>query len=122
MKANLSGVTRIVFQFDNFVIKIPKFTHSWSHFLLGLIHNMNENKIWKWQINPNNLDAKPELLCPIIYASFGGWFLVMEKAVVCEWEEELDYKKWIDAGFGGDDKPPNYGYFETRIVKIDYAL
>jgi hypothetical protein len=30
------------------------------------------------------------------------------------------YDKWIKSGLGGDDKPDNYGYFEGRLVKIDY--
>lgn len=119
-----NGVTRIVFEFDKFVIKIPNFKYSWMHFLKGLIANMNENSIWKWQAHPNNETARPDLLCPVLWASCGGWILIMQKAVRCEWindESQWNYKEWIDAGFGGDDKPDNYGYLNGKMVKLDYG-
>jgi hypothetical protein len=31
------------------------------------------------------------------------------------------YRKWIILGFGGDDKPDNYGYYQDQLVKVDYG-
>ena len=112
------GITRIVLVFDTFVIKIPNFTYCWGHFLQGLISNINENKTWKYH-------PKKELLCPIIWSSWGGWILVMKKAIPCKWlsknGEKIDYSKWIICGLGGDDKPENYGILNNGVVKIDYG-
>lgn len=106
------GVTRLVFIFKDFVVKIPNFTCQWNHFLSGLIGNMEEFKTWKYN--------KSELLCPILWASWGGWILIMKRVEVCTYEDEIDYTPWVTAGFGGDDKPDNYGYLDNKLVKIDY--
>lgn len=34
---------------------------------------------------------------------------------------KMFYTKWIEAGFGGDDKADNYGYLNGKIVKVDYG-
>lgn len=114
-----SGVTRIVFIFDRFVIKIPNFTCQWNHFLLGLLANINEDKAWKNAEFHFNGDVS-HLLCPVIWYSWGGWVLVMEKAIVCDNNEEIDYKIWENNHFW-DNKPSNFGYYKGRLVKIDYA-
>lgn len=117
------GITRIIFIFQNYVIKLPNFTYSWNLFLTGLLANLNERNCWKYNVDN-------ELLCPIIWMSIGGWILVMKKVDVKKHIEErkLDninhfdyYIKWINSGFGGDDKPDNYGYLNEKLVKIDYA-
>lgn len=118
MTLNTKGITRLVLELESVVIKVPNFTCQWSHFLQGLIANMNEAKTYRW--HPNK-----ELLCPVVWASWGGWVLVMQKAVPCKYLDEggseIDYSKWIAVGLGGDDKPDNYGQYMGNIVKIDYA-
>lgn len=136
MTVNQRGITRIVFVFKNFVVKIPRFTYSWEHFLKGLIANMHEGKTWKY-CKYSKQDRK--LLCPVIWHSWGGWILIMKRADVkrhmeevyalpplpegTDSEKELQarYKKWIDEGFGGDDKCDSYGYIGNNLVKIDYG-
>lgn len=136
---NRTGVTRVVFVFKNFVVKVPNFTYSFENFLRGMLSNIHERNSWRYN---KTYPDKLELICPIIWASWGGWVLVMKRADVEKWLHEVRlmppienpedwycqkvnndklYKKWIDAGFGGDDKADNYGYFENRLVKIDYA-
>jgi len=139
MQVNSTGITRIVFVFKNFVVKVPNWHYSWLHFLKGLIGNINESKCWKY--NSGKCESgKSHLLCPVIWCSWGGWILIMKKADIMrhlsevmamppipdDWHErkkELSerYALWIDAGFGGDDKCDNYGYYQDRLVKIDYA-
>lgn len=114
MKINRGGVTRLVIEFDRVVVKIPNFTYSWYNFIQGLLGNMNEKRNWSYTNNP--------LLCPILWVSWGGWILVMEKALIFEEEDaELDYSPWRECGLGGDDKPTNYGVLRGRMVKVDYA-
>lgn len=132
MKINREGVTRIVVELKTIVVKIPNFRYQWSHFIQGILSNINESNCWKWN------KEKRDLLCPVIWSSWGGWILVMKKADVKrhvkevydmagigdidpEGEVKIRYKKWIDANLGGDDKSYNYGYLGDRLVKIDYG-
>lgn len=119
MIINRVGTTRIVFIFKNVVVKVPNFCDGWLNFLTGLVANINENQTWKW--NSGDYESgKSYLLCPVKWCSWGGWFLVMQRATPCEIGEKIDYIEWMKAGFGGDDKPDNYGWYNYRIVKIDY--
>ncbi len=132
MKINMGGTTRIVFVFKNIVVKIPKFTYSWEHFLKGLIANIGENKTWKYNSGKHER-GRSHLLCPVLWCSWGGWILVMKRADVGQWirevidmpespdETEKMYSRWIVAGFGGDDKADSYGYLNGHLVKVDYA-
>lgn len=140
MKVNRTGITRIVFVFKNVVVKIPNFSYSWRHFLQGLIANINENRAWKWNSGKYET-GQSHLLCPVIWCSWGGWILIMAKADMSKWEKEVMamppientdcekikesnnqlYKQWIDFGFGGDDKCDNYGYYQNKLVKVDYG-
>jgi len=131
------GVTRLVFVLGSVVVKVPNFTYSWLNFLTGLCANMNEAHTWKYNSGECCEQGKSYLLCPVLWCSWGGWLLVMprvdmerhRKEVGCEGlcskaisaSREKRYKSWIDAGFGGDDKPGNYGYYKDRLVKVDYA-
>ncbi len=136
MRIVTTGITRTVFIFKNFVIKVPKIRYGWYYFLLGLCGNIEEKKTW--EAIKDNPDYN-KLLCPIKWASKSGLIVIMEKADVEGWDREVGskfdqtddwylrkvlngmlYKKWIDAGFGGDDKSDNYGYYKGRLVKVDY--
>lgn len=121
-KINRKGVTRIVIELKRVVIKIPNFTCQWSHFLQGIIGNINEDKTWKW--NSGQLEkGTSHLLCPVIWCSWGGWVLIMRKVDELITDDNIDiwdcseHKKH----FKGDDKMSNYGIIGTRLVKIDYA-
>lgn len=113
MKIATNGICRTVFVFKKIAIKIPKFRYGWYYFLLGLTSNIEEIKAWK--------HTKSELLCPIKWSSWGGWIVVMQKAEICHEMDFIDYSIWRKAGFGGDNKPDNYGYLGTQIVKVDYS-
>jgi len=141
MVINSTGITRIVFVFKTFVVKVPNWHYSWHHFLKGILANIQENHAWKY--NSGNLESgKSHLLCPVKWCSWGGWILIMERADMKRWENEVRsmpsfknntdlfaikaenarlYSKWVEAGFGGDDKVDNYGYYKDRLVKIDYG-
>lgn len=133
-----SGVTRLVFIFKNFVIKVPNPRYGWRYVLRGLLGNDRENKTWKYNSGQYERGLS-HLLCPVIWCSWAGLLLLMKRAETVEYrrkykwigntddvirrKKDLDlfYKKWIEAGFGGDDQHSNYGYYAGQIVKIDYA-
>lgn len=123
MRIDRKGCTRLVFIFKNIVIKVPNFTCQWNLFLRGLLANMQEDQTWRWNSGVNE-GGNSHLLCPVIWCSWGGWILVMKKAEVFDMDaphDIIDYQIWRTAGFGGDDKPCNYGMLEGRVVKIDYG-
>ena len=126
MKIKRNGICRIVFLIGEYAIKVPNFTYCWHHFLQGLLSNINENKTWKYNgFDKNRKKVRDDLLCPVIWCSWGGWILVMKKAVPCTFVSEggdyIDFSKWIVCGWGGDDKADNYGYIDNKIVKLDYG-
>jgi hypothetical protein len=117
MKIAKTGVTRTVFIFKNFVVKIPNTRHSWHNFICGINANINENNSWKYN---SFYPEKISLLCPIIWASWGGWIVIMKRAEVCPNETDINYDIWQRNGFW-DNKPENFGWYKGKLVKIDYA-
>ena len=122
MKINRKGGTRIVLEFKTVVVKIPNFTCQWSHFLKGIIGNIEESRTWKW--NSGKFEkGTSHLLCPVKWCSVGGWILVMEK--VDEMINDNNIHLWdCDEHmkhFKGDDTISNYGILRGKLVKIDYA-
>lgn len=137
MKINRKGVTRIVFLTKRYAIKIPNFTCQWSHFLQGIIGNIKERDCYRYSFfregTPDTgsyfgkYTTYSDLLCPVIFCSWGGWILIMRKANTERHMEQYRnsrngflYADWINNGYGGDDKPENYGYVDGRLVKVDY--
>jgi hypothetical protein len=124
LSLDLRGCTRIVLLTKNHAIKLPNFRHSWQVFLMGLVANLNEKHTWQWNSGRYE-QGRSHLLCPVTWCSWGGWVLVMKRAVPCRWldegGEDIDFSKWVVEGLGGDDKPANYGTLDGRIVKLDYG-
>lgn len=122
MKINNTGATRVVIVLENYVIKIPKFWR-WQNFLRGLLANINEGQTWRWNSGQYET-GNSHLLCPVKFTSWGGWFLIMRKA------KHIPYQLWLGLQpdvhahiehFQGDDKHRNYGFYDNRIVKVDYG-
>jgi hypothetical protein len=114
------GVTRIVILTNRYAIKIPK-PKIWNHFLRGILANISEKRTWRWNSGEYE-EGFSHLLCPVVWCSWGGWILVMERArplsrADWEWVTVPEHKKH----FPGDDTMSNYGWMEGRVVKIDYG-
>ena len=125
MKLNNIGATRVVIILDNYVIKIPKFWR-WQNLLRGLLANINEGQTWRWNSGKYET-GNSYLLCPVKFTSWGGWFLIMHKAVHIPhdlWHDLFHNGTALDAHiehFQGDDSHKNYGFYNNRIVKVDYG-
>jgi hypothetical protein len=116
------GTTRTVLLVGKYAIKLPlAIPLLWRHFLLGLIGNMTERDTWKWNTG-KSYHPRSEYLCPVIWASWGGWLLIMKRAKPLPDTFELENyiplmeKLQID----GDDNISNYGMLDGRLVKTDY--
>ncbi len=124
IKIILTGTTRIVVTLKKVVVKIPNF-RTWHSFIQGLWCNMNEANTWRWNSGKYE-QGKSHLLCPVVWASWGGWILVMKKVdrllndMSREERELLDFTEH-EKHFPGDDSRSNYGILNNKLVKIDYA-
>lgn len=105
------GITRVVFIFDTFVVKLPRI-YKWTMFLQGLISNMNEKFWWKHTKDPR--------LCPVLFTSIGGFFLIMKRATLIKDVDRTEmYVKF--EGLPLDLNPSNFGTINGEIVLIDYG-
>lgn len=114
------GLTRVVFIFKKFVIKIPNFTTQFDHGRCGILANLNER----------NYNGKHECFAKVYFSSIIGLWVVME--YIDPLPKYLDYKlrdyvygyykndplyTWITE----DCKPSNWGVKDGNLIKIDYA-
>ena len=126
MRINRTGASRIVFELKTVVVKIPNFTYSWQNFLCGILANIREGQTWRYNNTYDQLECDSRLLCPVLFTSWGGWFLIMQKAdKVLSFDEfealpEVELAEHLRT-FPGDDTGPNYGLLNGRLVKIDYG-
>jgi hypothetical protein len=126
MKINRIGCSRIVIELTTVVIKIPNFLVTWERFLCGMIANIREGKTWKINYKSCYKDGCYKLLCPVLFTSWGGWFLIMKKVdhvlTYDEYERMPEHalKEHLRL-FAGDDHGENYGYLNGVLVKIDYG-
>lgn len=118
MIINRKGVTRIVFIFDRFVIKIPNFLVQHNHFLHGCLANWNERYFYKrWNKTQFKLLNKA---VPSIFCSWFGLFQIQKRCEVLNRDltlEEIEEYKYLH---NGDIKKENFGYYEGELVCLDY--
>lgn len=111
------GVTRIVFVFKNFVVKIPNFSVQHNHFLNGCLANWQERHYWKAWVGTDLRD----MVAPTLFCSWFGLFQIQSRAIVLSNDFETPNKfEWF-RDVCSDIKPSNFGYYKDRIVCIDYA-
>ncbi len=112
MEIKTNGVTRLVILTKRYAIKVPNFLNGWRMFLTGLLCNMHE-KMWS--------DTKWPELCPIVFAVWGGWFVIMKKARPLtdeEWDS-LDCDKFSLTPV--ESKRCSFGVLDGKIVAVDYG-
>ncbi len=122
MKINKKGITRIVFVFRSFVLKIPKFTYSHDHFLQGCVSNWSERKFTKTFKNANFSGNMYKHIAPSLWCS---WFGLIQIQVKCEPNPEPlsdSQKEFFEPLCGTDSKKENFGILNGRLVCLDYGL
>lgn len=119
MKVDRKGVTRIVFVFNKFVIKIPNFVYCHQHFLQGCYANWSERQycIHRAICYPEAL----ELVAPSYWCS---WFGLLQIQAKCE--PKLEHLTEQEVGIynnicGGDTKKENFGWHKGKLVCLDYV-
>lgn len=110
------GCMRVVWLIGQWAIKFPAMVE-WRLFLLGLLANMQERQWSK--------TGWPEL-CPVVWSIPGGWIIIMKRARVMTNAEfnNFDSEKWRDKGdymIPAEDKQNSFGWYQDKIVVIDYG-
>jgi len=116
---NLKGTTRIVFLFSKYVIKIPNFNYSHSHFLQGCKANWDERKYTKIFKGCKDCNFY-EKISPTIYSSWFGLFSIQYKVKPLKRNLTNNEKEYFKQQTT-DNKKENFGYLNDKLVCIDYA-
>ena len=119
MMFDKNGVTRLVFVFKTFVVKIPNFTCEHHHFLTGCQANWSERKQWKqWR---NFKSDRTNRLCPTLFCSWFGLVQIQARATILSNDQYLTSEQRIEfKDITNDIKPANFGYYKNRLVCVDY--
>ncbi len=111
------GSTRRVFLVGGYAIKIP-WGREWRLFLKGVLGNINEAQI----------SGDHKSFCPVVWCSWGGFILVMRRAVEMTYNDYETYKADMDelrkSFWIGEYVEPTFaswGFYEGRLVAIDYG-
>ncbi len=121
MKIDRKGVTRIVFIFRNFVIKIPNFIYEHQHFLQGCYGNWSERK---YCIMFKKIKDEPlyDMVAPSYFCSWFG-LLQIQARVEPLLRDLTEHERGIFRDIcGGDIKKENFGWYKGRLVCVDYAI
>ena len=111
------GATRNVLLTKRYAIKMPRLVE-WRLFLHGLLANMQDTEFWR--------HLHSDKLCPVLFSIPGGFLLAMPRAVAFSREDHavLDFDAFVDAGswvVPVEDKQDSFGWYQGRIVALDYG-
>lgn len=118
MRIATNGITRIVFIFKHFVIKIPNFRYSHLHWLQGCYANWSERNYCKVFATMDDKELLNKV-APSYYCSIFGLLQVQARCENLDREltkQELEYFKDF-----GDLKSDNAGFYKGRVVLLDYS-
>lgn len=111
------GATRNVFLTKRYAIKLPRWSE-WRLFLQGLLGNMQEVNFWR--------QLKSNKLCPVVFSVAGGFLVVMARAseFSCSDYADFNFDSFVEADgwtIPVENKQSSFGWFQGRIVAIDYG-
>lgn len=121
MKIDRKGITRIVFVFSKFVIKIPNFTYSMQHFLQGCYANWSERQYYKTHKGADYEHNMVEYVSPSYWCSWFGLIQIQarcEPMLECLTPEQQEFYKPLCST---DNKKENFGWYKGRLVCLDYV-
>jgi len=119
MILNRKGVTRIVFVFKTFVVKVPNFLVHHQHFLNGCYANWSERQLYKQFKTINDCEIK-NLIIPSYFCSWFGLFQIQARAEELQRDlTKLEVEKFKDV-CSNDIKKENFGIYKNTLVCLDY--
>ena len=118
---NRQGITRLVFVFNSFVIKIPNFLVQHSHFLAGCKNNWQERCYWKSWRKATECDLKDKVV-PTLFCTWFGLIQIQSRASILNNDAFLNEQEILYFGdISTDTKPSNFGYYKGKLVCVDYS-
>jgi hypothetical protein len=115
IELKLNGITRIVILIGKYAIKIPNFRYSMLHFLQGCYSNWNERQFYK------NLTENKDMVCPCYYCTWFGLISLYKRCnPKLEDLTEQEIKNY-SLFHNGDYKKENFGYYNNKLVCLDYS-
>lgn len=116
-----NGIMRKVLLTNRYAIKVPSLRHGWKYFLHGLLANYHEANLWACaKADGSAVSGFLSMLCPVVWASWGGWIVVMRRAEEIS-QQQWDATPWPDDFPVGDRKVDNFGLLDGRVVCVDYG-
>ena len=111
-----SGATRHAILIGKYAVKIPVLNEGWELFLCGLLGNIQEHKFH---------DSDP-VFCPIVFSIPLGFLNVMHRVnelTKKEFDTHItdDFMQSHSVVIPCEIKRSSFGWFEGRIVAIDYG-
>lgn len=110
------GCTRLVILCGKYAFKFPQVCYQWRHFLLGLLGNMQE-------IHMSTL--KDDRMCPVRFSIAGGWLVVMPRCKELSQDDffGMDFTDFQSGDFQVpvENKLDSFGWYQNRIVALDYG-
>lgn len=116
----LNGCTRIVFLVGRYAIKIPNFLYCHQHFLQGCYANWSERQFC---LSFKKVEKTENFIWKVAYSYWCGWFGLFQIQARCEpLERDLTGCEimFYNDVCGGDNKKENFGWYQGRLVCIDY--
>lgn len=112
MEVKTNGAYRITILIGDYAIKIPSFLYSQKSFIYGCYCNMSERL---YCINHGTENVSPSLFC-----SWFGLIQIQRRCKSLERDltlEEVQEYKYLHCD---DIKKENFGYYEGKLVCLDY--
>ena len=113
------GITRNVFLIWKYVIKIPTIQNH-INFLNGCYSNYSERNFYKKFLHAKYEGNMVKYVAPSLFCS---WFGLIQIQMRCKPKNEdltEEEKKFYEPLCGADNKKENFGYFNNRLVCLDY--
>jgi len=111
------GITRTVFVFKNFVIKIPNTRYRHRYFIEGCLANWTERQASK---NLKHFPDSYKIIAPTYFCSWFGLIQIQKRAIQLD-RELTEEEKEIFSDLTKDIKSDNVGWINDKLVCFDYA-
>lgn len=109
------GTSRVAIVGHRLTFKLPN-PQRWRLFLYGLLANMQETTFAK--------TGWPEL-CPVFFSLPGGFLVVMPTCRIhgekLSEEDYLAFTQKEDYAVPAENKADTFGYYQDRMVAVDYG-
>lgn len=114
------GTNRFVLLIGQYAIKIPMITYGHLLFLHGCYANYQERHYCKMMKGVEG-DKFYRLVAPSVFCSLFGLVQIQKRCEELSFEMTEEHLALFDSVRGGECKSQNFGFYEGRLVCLDYG-